>query len=393
MPPFLEMIRRPSLAILLLLVSRRALADIDLKFDNLTKPEVSARFENVDCTQMPLASTIGKLPHTQTKNRIFVFYFDPSAISINQYGYYFEYTFYVGVLRRNPPEVYTCTADMFPQGGFLDQSESVRFTIKAGDAMDEGSIALPLHSIAKRDFINVESTTTPAKVDLSQATGIELTLRNVLPDQDLLIDPNVEVKASHPDYWTHLDNIRLAPSPKDSIRVHPNDSTTVRLPIQPQKLRALLATLTSVKPDSGHETVHVVVAYQSAVGGTNRIKAVDLVVRFVPSFISLVLALLLGSLVGTVAGQFLPNAWKGWYAMGQRAARGIVFSVIAELFAMLLVALGSKFVILQFDLDPWQFLPVFFIGLIVSGGKDLLAHIGLQQQRKAATPGVGAGTP
>ena len=101
---------------------------------------------------------------------------------------------------------------------------------------------------------------------------------------------------------------------------------------------------------------------------------------------SLIVALLAGSLLGTLATQFLPGTWKGLYALGQRAARGIVFSFVAELFAMLLVSLGSKFVILNFDLDPWQFLPVFFIGFAVSGGKEVLRYIGLvkQQNEKAA---------
>ena len=125
-------------------------------------------------------------------------------------------------------------------------------------------------------------------------------------------------------------------------------------------------------------------SYSSDLGGVQRTKPVNIVVRFVPSLISLIVALLGGSLVGTVAAQFLPGTWKGFYAMGQRAARGIVFSFVAELFAMLLVALGSKFVILQFDLDPWQFLPVFFIGFAISGGKEVLSYIGLVKQQKAA---------
>ncbi|MCU1348336.1 MAG: hypothetical protein JWO56_1366, partial [Acidobacteria bacterium] len=49
----------------------------------------------------------------------------------------------------------------------------------------------------------------------------------------------------------------------------------------------------------------------------------------------------------------------------------------AELFAMFLVGHGSKFVILHFDLDPWQFLPAFFIGFAISGGKEVLSYIGL----------------
>ena len=132
-----------------------------------------------------------------------------------------------------------------------------------------------------------------------------------------------------------------------------------------------------MKPDAVHETVTAVISYKSDLGGVQRTKPVNIVVRFVPSLISLIVALFAGSLVGTLAAQFLPGTWKGFNAMARMAARGIVFSFVAELFAMFLVALGSKFVILQFDLDPWQFLPVFFIGFAISGGKDVLSFIGL----------------
>jgi hypothetical protein len=149
-------------------------------------------------------------------------------------------------------------------------------------------------------------------------------------------------------------------------------------------LTTLLATLGSVKPDAVHETITAVISYRSDLGGVQRTKPVNILVRFVPSLISLIVALFSGSLLGTLAAQFLPGTWKGFYPMGQKAARGIVFSVVAELFAMLLVALGSKFVILQFDLDPWQFLPVFFIGFAISGGREVLIYMGLVKQQNAS---------
>ncbi len=139
-----------------------------------------------------------------------------------------------------------------------------------------------------------------------------------------------------------------------------------------------------MKPDAVHETVTALISYSSDYGGVQRTKPVNIAVRFTPSLISLIVALFGGSLLGTLAAQFLPGTWKGLRTVAHMAARGIIFSLVAELFAMLLVALGSKFVILQFDLDPWQFLPVFFIGFAISGGKEVLSYIGLVKAEKAA---------
>src|SRR5207237_7964699 len=97
--------------------------------------------------------------------------------------------FYVMVSGSNPPVWYTCGTQVYTQGAFLDRSETVHFTIQVGKTTDDGAMDVPLHSIALRDFIEITSMTTPAKVDLSQSPGIELSLHNLLPDQDLIVDP------------------------------------------------------------------------------------------------------------------------------------------------------------------------------------------------------------
>lgn len=386
------MMRHLVMTAFLVLLAREGAAAGILSFDDITKTDLQVKFQS-DCTPTPPPANFQKLERTQTKAGAFVLYFDPTLIEPGRFGKFFDYTFYVGVAGRNPAEWYTCSTQVFTQGGFLDHSETAHFFIHVGNTTDDGLLDVPIHGIANRDFIEITPVTIPAKVDLSQSAGIDLSLHSLLADQDLLVEPEVQVAASHPGYWKDTAHVKLEePSSKDAIRVHPGDPTTVRLRLDPKKLPALLATLTSVKPDAGHETVNIVVSYRSDMGGVNRLKRANIVVRFVPSVISLLTALFLGSLTGTVGAQLLPNAWKGWYAMGQNAARGIVFSFIAELFAMLLVALGSKFVLVQFDLDPWQFLPVFFIGLGVSGGKDLFTHIGLLKQQKQQAAAAGGET-
>jgi hypothetical protein len=371
-------------AALFLLACQAAAVERVLVFDDVKKTDLQANFQS-DCVATQPPANFQRLQRVPTTKNAFFLYFDPSVIEPARFGKFFDYTFHIAVADANPPVWYSCGTQVYTQGAFLDRSETVHFTVHVGSTTDDGSLDVPLHSIASRDFIEITSVTTPAKVDLSQATGIELSLHNLLSDQDVLVDTSVQATASHPGYWVSTANVKLAdPLSKDVIRIHPGDTSLVRLQIEPKKLPTLLATLGSVKPDAVHEHITAILSYQSDLGGVQRTKPVNIAVRFVPSLISLIVALLSGSLLGTVATQFLPGTWKGLSPMAHRAARGIVFSVVAELFAMLLVALGSKFVILQFDLDPWQFLPVFFIGFAVSGGKEVLSYMGLVKQQKAA---------
>jgi hypothetical protein len=368
----------------LLLAREAAAVDRVLVFDDVKKTDLQARFQS-DCVATQPPANFQKLQRVPTKTNAFFLYFDPTLIEPARFGKFFDYTFYVAVAGANPPVWHSCGTQVYTQGAFLDRSETAHFTIQIGTAVDDGALDVPLHSIANRDFIEVTSLTKPAKVDLSQSAGIDLSLHNLLPDQDLLVDSLVQATAAHPGYWVTTSNVKLEDAlAKDVIRVRPGDTSNVRLRLEPKKWTTLMATLGSVKPDAEHENVTAVLNYRSDLGGVERIKPVTIGMRFTPSLFSLIVALFTGSLIGTLAAQFLPGTFKGFYAMGQRAARGLIFSFVAELFAMFLVAHGSKFVILQFDLDPWQFLPVFFIGFAISGGKEVLSYIGLVRQQNAA---------
>jgi hypothetical protein len=370
-------------AFLFLLAREGAAVERTLVFDDVKKTDLQASFQS-DCVATQPPANFRKLQRVPTKANAFFLYFDPSLIEPARFGKFFDYTFHLAVAGVEPPVWYSCGTQVYTQGAFLDRSETAHFTVRIGNVTDDGALDVPLHSIASRDFLEITTATKPAKVDLSQSAGIELSLHNLLPDQDLLVEPSVQATASHPDYWISTANVKLQDAmAKDIIRIHPGDTSLVRLQLEPRKLTTLLSTLGSVKPDAVHENVTAVISYRSDLGGVQRTKPVNVVVRFVPSLVSLIVALLAGSLIGTLAAQFLPGTWKGYYPMAQRAARGIVFSFVAELFAMFLVAHGSKFVILQFDLDPWQFLPAFFLGFAISGGREVLSYIGLVKQQNA----------
>src|SRR5215472_16026915 len=179
-----------------------------------------------------------------------------------------------------------------------------------------------------------------------------------------------------------INEVKLSDGKK--VRIHPGETIAVQLQLTPKRVPALLSTRTSVKPHGTHDNLQVTVNYASAFGGANHEQTKDVGVRFAPSLLNLVVALLCGSLFGTAAAQLLPGMWKGWKDTGQKALRGLLFALVAELFAMLLAALGSKFILIQFDLDPWQFLPVFFIGFAVSGGKEVISYLGLSQASHGA---------
>jgi hypothetical protein len=371
-------------ASLFLLAGNAAAVERVLVFDDVKKTDLQANFQS-DCVATQPPADFQKMQRVPTKTNAFFLYFDPTLIEPARFGKFFDYPFYVTVAGANPPVWYNCGTQVYTQGAFLDRSETVHFTVQVGHTTDDGAIDVPLHSIASRDFLEITSVTTPAKVDLSQSTGIELSLHNLLPDQKLLVEPAISATASHPGYWVSTTNVKLQDAlNKDVIVIPAGETSLVRLQLEPYKLPTLLATLGSVKPDAVHETVTALISYRSDFGGVQRTKPVNIAVRFTPSLLSLIVALLGGSLLGTLAAQFLPGTWKGFQTVAHMAARGIVFSLVAELFAMLLVALGSKFVILQFDLDPWQFLPVFFIGFAISGGKEVLSYIGLVKEQKAA---------
>ena len=240
-------------ASLFLLAREAAAVERVLVFDDVKKTDLQANFQS-DCVATQPPANFQRLQRVPTKTNAFFLYFDPSLIEPARFGKFFDYTFYVAVAGSNPPLWYSCGTQVYTQGAFLDRFETVHFTVQVGNATDDGALDVPLHSIASRDFIEVTSATTPAKVDLSQSAGIELSLHNLLPDQDLLVEPSVQATASHPGYWVSTANVKLQDAlAKDVIRIHPGDTSLVRLQLEPNKLPTLLATLGSVKPDAARD--------------------------------------------------------------------------------------------------------------------------------------------
>ena len=271
------------MASLVLLARTAAAAERVLVFDDVKKTDLEASFQS-DCMATQPPANFQRLQRVPTQSHAFFLYFDPTLIEPARFGKFFDYTFYVATVGTTPSAWYSCGTQVYTQGAFLDRSETVHFTVHIGNTIDDGSLDVPLHSIASRDFLEISTTTNPAKVDLSESAGIQLSLHNLLPDQDLLVQSSVHATTAHPGYWVSTANVKLENAlSKDVIRIRPGDTTLVRLQLEPRKVTTLLATLGAVKPDAAHENVTAVVSYRSDLGGVLRTKAANIVVRFVPS--------------------------------------------------------------------------------------------------------------
>lgn len=371
-------IRRLLIGVCAALLCYPAAAQRLLALDLPPTTDLQAEFRP-DCSSVPTVERNPRFLRSATTNGTFHLYLDPSTIGLDQYGKSFNYTFYVNA----GTTWFKCETAVNTRGAFVDRFERVHFVITHDNVADDGAIDLPMHNIAKGDFLDITTASSPVRVNLSRAPSVDLQLHNLLPDTSLVVSTTLQTRAANADNWTGLGTTKVA---GDTIRIRPGETTTMHVPLQPLKWPALLATLASVKPDGLHDKLGFELAYASDLGGANRTRTFEVGVRFVPSIINLLLALIAGSLLGTLTTQFLPNMWAGWRAARFRAGKALLFSIIAELFAMLMVALGSKFVIIQFDLDPWQFLPTLFIGLIVSGGKDILKYLELSRSAPQQMP-------
>src|SRR5262249_4216460 len=137
-----RMIRRLSVAAAVLLLSRVAAAATPvLTFDEIKKTDAQATFRPF-CTPTQPPANFMKLDRAATNTQAFFIYYDPEAIDAARFGY-FDYTFYVGVQGKNPPEWYTCATQVYTHGDFLDRFEPAHFTVHVGDVTDDGTIEVP----------------------------------------------------------------------------------------------------------------------------------------------------------------------------------------------------------------------------------------------------------
>jgi len=361
----------------------RLLAQQVLLFDNLWKSDLKVEF-HTECSPStpPKFSQPTKVASTRG---LFHISYDPRSEPKN--GKPFTHIFFVDT----GTGWLSCPTEIDTSGTFLDRHERIHFTIKYGGKADDGSLDLPIHVVSRGNFIDIVPSSTPIKVNvmiLPEAESPGLDLRNVLSDIGVIID-SAQISSDNPRNWKMLEIATKIP-----IRIAPNNPETLRLRLQPNSTEAILATLASIKPDGLHDKLRLSVRNQSDFGGFPRTAQVEIGVRFVPSIVIRAFALIFGSLLGTLTTLLLPNTWKGWRYASKEVLKGLLFSLVADLFAMFLTANGSRFVIFNFDLDPGQVLPTLFIGFVVSGGREVLTYLGFSMtgsKEKAGEVGVVSG--
>ncbi len=224
-----------------------------LTFDDLESVDVTAAFET-DCAKKEAPDNYQMMQRVPTSKNKFVLYFDPSLTQLAKFGQFFQYTFYVEA--HSPDELwYRCATQLSPHGAFLDRNERVHFNISLGDIQDNSALFLPVHSIARRDFLEITTNPSPGKVNLSAPDGLEVSMHNLLPDIAILVDPKAQVTSANPALWESGETVLL--SEDKVIRIEAGDTRKVRLMVKPRRLQALLATLTSVKPQGVHDKLTV----------------------------------------------------------------------------------------------------------------------------------------
>jgi hypothetical protein len=335
-----------------------------LTFADVKTLDVAATLEP-DCKAGQAPANYENMIKGRTDN--FALYFDQRSVKLLFGGGVFQYLFYLADRRPTSPGWYVCDTQVIPQGKFVDSNQRAQFTVSADGVTEKNLIQIPIYSLAPYDFLEFSKPAAPMPVDLSGAKELEIPLHSIVNDFPVIIARPVTVVSGHPSYWDSWTTASL-PAEKSLTK-----SGTIKISAPSFHLMTvLLGTLTSLKLDGAHDTLGIDLIYKSGMWGPDRTEHVDLDVRFVPSAPSLLLALIAGSILGTLAGQTLPGAWKGWRTGLKTGARALLYSTLAEAGAMFMVAQGSKFTLFGAELDPRQFLSVFFIGLFTSGGKAIV---------------------
>lgn len=370
-------------ACVLLGSARRACAqnDLTLELDPVNNQNVDVSFKPAIGVpaDKPADTDLKEMTDTLTLRHKYRVYADPRDIAPGKFSTFFLYDIYAFDTAAQRWSKFEVKAIPRP---FVDTRQTVHFTLTRAQSNDEGSIDLPLHSFGGQ-LINVPSPSSPLKVGVSSGGSVELQIQNLSPALAVTVSKEAQLRIQNSRLWDSKTGEIELNGGKD-LSLSPGGSSSVTFSVIPNRMQALLATLTSLKPEQAHDHLSLQITYAAAEGGVGKSSGeLNIPVRFEPSLLNLIAALVIGSLLGMFASQFLPGVWQGWRTLPKQAGRALLFSAVAEIIAMLLVGLGSRFVIFTFDLDPWQFLPVLVIGLLVSGGKKLLDVIGIGQGREA----------
>jgi hypothetical protein len=353
--------------------------DVTLTLTNVSHGDVSVTFDpdlarTVNAPPLQLLPQMKRSVNTHHRLRL---YCDIENISEDKFGRTFNYRFILA--SEDLSRWWEINETVRPTSKFIDRLEAVTYSAKAADLEDEGTIELPMHSSLGIDLIKVVPKSSPAPINISGGSA-EVDITNLSPDLGIRLDPPIVQMNS--ENWNTVPSISILPVEAGSV-------SKLSIPLSPRRMKALFATFQSIKPETVHDTVRVTFYYASQYSGIKRKLDLDVNVHFEPSYWSLMAVLLAGAVFGVVLIQFFGSTWE-WPAFRKKLVQGILVTVLTELFAFLLVAGGSKFVLFKFELAPDQVLSAFFIGVL--GGaisekvyRQIMEKLGVLQKKNPAT--------
>jgi hypothetical protein len=276
----------------------------------------------------------------------------------------FRYVFYVQRLAGpSGGDVVRYRVQGEPRGRFDDHVARVKLEITDGGLADTGTISLPIATnLPPRDLLAEVNRGEIRRIGLQGEQTLEIRLKNTLNSLPLVLDPGAQFQARDKSLWDG-DPKRTADT--SEIVVQPDETRVIQVTVRPKALNALGASFPPRAPDIAHTTMSVWMNYHTESVGKLRTLAIELPIRVEPNLVTLaaflLLGVLLGSLIPPVTGQ-LKGTWKQW---PKAFVGALLVGIVLELVGMLLVSSNSKFILLGFDLDPFQSLPTLLLGATV----------------------------
>jgi hypothetical protein len=304
----------------------------------------------------------------ETQDHEYAVVVDPGKIeSVPRFA---AFTFLVLVSRQGVPNPqwyqYEVRADL--DGKFPDTLANVPFKISAHSKESIVYAKLPIHCESFEDAIGLAdpslSDRSLMEVKLSDPAGPSITVNNSLATLAVRVT-EVEVRPLEcAGCWKGQ-----LKKPTDVV-IPPSSTAQIPLNLPPNSLSAMFKSAFVLKRDSPQDTLLTLVTYSVDPGGSAKTKPIQIRIRFNPSLWQLILAVLIGAAVGIILRRILDSSTKK--LTPRWVLTSIALAGAAEFFAVVAASYDSKLILLNFDLDPRQFVPTVFLAVVVTGGQPVV---------------------
>jgi hypothetical protein len=301
------------------------------------------------------------LEEQETVERRFKFSVNYKDVSwAPQCGCYRTYEFYFQRSTGGPTTRFKVKA--VPSGRLQDQWQQISFDIESGSVRDTGSISLPL--AGSDSFQAVENASEPRQeVHLRGTSTIILKLKNGLPNSDIILEPPQELIDYDERLWYSPPKLKRIDSAQ--IRVPGGRTTALHYEVRPRPMEAVARSFFKVRPTDEHASLQLAVPYRNAhINDRSGQLEASIALRFKPILLLLGAGLLGGWALGSIARLLQSKQRRDRQAWTRSSATGLAVALIVEVVALFMVAMQSRFVFFDFELNPWETFPTVIIGLV-----------------------------